>query len=133
MEQKDENKEIRNILLGKKTKQSNLKQKDKKSPKSEEINKDSILFETSTELSFDNIINLEEKSEMISGLDDINIPSFLNDNNESKDINKKIINYYKAKKALGSKELADLYLIDVHRLYEEKKKIKKIHFFSLDS
>ena len=66
---------------------------------------------------------------MIPGLDDINIPSFLIDNTESKDINKKIKNYYKAKRALGSNELADLYLIDVHRLYEEKKKIKKINYF----
>ena len=92
-------------------------------------NKDSILFETSTELSYDNGINLEEKSEIIPGLDDINIPSFLNDNIEYKDINKKIKSYYKAKKALGSNELAELYLINVHRLYEEKKKIKKINFF----
>jgi len=129
MEQNDESKDLNNILLGKKTKKSNLKQKDEKSPKSEETNKDSILFETSTELSYDNAINLEEKSEIIPGLDDINIPSFLNDNSEYKDINKKIKNYYKAKKALGSNELADLYLINVHRLYEEKKKIKKINFF----
>ena len=123
MEQKDESKEISNILLGKKTKKSNLMQKDKKSLNSEEIKKDSILFETSTELSYDNVNNLEEKSELIPGLDDINIPSFLNDNSEYKDINKKIKNYYKAKKSLGSNDLAKLYLIDVHRLFEEKKKI----------
>ena len=129
MDQNNECKKINNILLGKKTKKSNLKQKEKKSPNSEEINKDSILFETSTELSYDNAINLEEKSEIIPGLDDINIPSFLNDNIEYKDINKKIKNYYKAKKALGSNELAELYLINVPKLYEEKKKIKNVIFF----
>ena len=129
MEKNDESKKINNVLLSKKRKKSNLIQKDNKSPNSEEINKDSILFETSTELSYENVINLEEKPEIIPGLDDINIPSFLNDNNEYKDINKKIKNYYKAKKALGSNELAELYLINVHRLYEEKKKIKKINSF----
>ena len=129
MEKNDESKKINNVLLSKKRKKSNLIQKDNKSPNSEEINKDSILFETSTELSYENVINLEEKPEIIPGLDDINIPSFLNDNNEYNDINKKIKNYYKAKKALGSNELAELYLINVHRLYEEKKKIKKINSF----
>ena len=129
MEKNDENKEINNVILGKKRKKPNLIQKDKKSPNSEEINKDSILFETSTELSYENVINLEEKPEIIPGLDDVNIPSFLNDNTEYKDINKKIKNYYKAKKALGSNELAKLYLINVNRLYEEKKKIKKINSF----
>ena len=129
MEKNDESKKINNVLLSKKRKKSNLIQKDNKSPNSEEINKDSILFETSTELSYENVINLEEKPEIIPGLDDINIPSFLNDNSEYKDINKKIKNYYKAKKALGSNELAELYLINVHRLYEEKKKIKKINSF----
>ena len=129
MEKNDESKKINNVLLSKKRKKSNLIQKDNKSPNSEEINKDSILFETSTELSYENVINLEEKPEIIPGLDDINIPSFLNDNTEYNDINKKIKNFYKAKKALGSNELAELYLINVHRLYEEKKKIKKINSF----
>ena len=116
-----------NLFLGKKTK--NIKQclSNNEIPKKEDINKDSIIFESSTDLSMDNLINLEEKYECISkkvpGLDDIKIPSFFNDITKYKDIDKKIKNYFKTKKELGSNELAKLYLIDINRLYEEKKKI----------
>ena len=51
------------------------------------------------------------------------IPPFLNDITKYNEINRKIKNYYKIEKELGSPELAKLYLIDVKRLYEEKKKI----------
>ena len=122
MEKIDEEKRIKTEYIGKKVKKySRLEE-----PKIEDENKDSILFETSTELSMDNLINLEEKIEnnsLIPGLDDINVPAFFNDITKYKDINKKIKKYYETKKEIGS-ELAELYLIDVHRIYEEKKKIK---------
>ena len=122
MEQKIDLKENNNIFLCKKTKtnQSKSKQKIKDCSKLKDTNKSSILFESSTEFSI-KTIDLEEKPEFIPGLDDINIPSFLNDITKYNIINKKIKNYYKIRKELGSK--ADLYLIDVNTLYEEKKKI----------
>ena len=122
MEQKIDLKENNNIFLCKKTKTKKPKSKEKikKSLKLEDTNKSSILFESSTEFS-EKTIHLEENPEIIPGLDDINIPSFLNDITKYNIINKKIKNYYKIRKELGSK--ADLYLIDVNTLYEEKKKI----------
>ena len=114
----EKNKEIKNvnkIYLGKKR----INLIDKENSKINETNKDSILFETSTELSVDNLITLEEKIENIPGLDDIKIPSFLND--KCSDIDKKLKNYYKTKKELGSSELAKLYLIDINRLYKKGK------------
>ena len=122
MEKINEEKRIKTIYIGKKVKKySKLEE-----PKIEDENKDSILFETSTELSMDNLINLEEKIEnnsLIPGLDDLNVPNFFNDITKYKDINKKIKKYYETKKEIGN-ELAELYLIDVHRIYEQKKKIK---------
>ena len=122
MEKTNEEKRIKNLYIGKKVK----KVSELEEPKTEDENKDSILFETSTELSMDNLINLEEKIEnnsMIPGLDDLNVPTFFNDITKYKDINKKIKKYYETKKEIGS-ELAELYLIDVHRIYEQKKNIK---------
>ena len=122
MEKTNEEKRIKKLYIGKKVK----KDSELEELKTEDENKDSILFETSTELSMDNLINLEEKIEnnlLIPGLDDLNVPEFFNDITKYKDINKKIKKYYETKKEIGS-ELAELYLIDVHRIYEEKKKIK---------
>ena len=122
MEKTNEEKRIKKLYIGKKVKKDSKLEE----PKTEDENKDSILFETSTELSMDNLISLEEKIEnnsLIPGLDDINVPAFFNDITKYKDINKKIKKYYETKKEIGS-ELAELYLIDVHRIYEEKKKIK---------
>ena len=122
MEKIDEEKRIKTEYIGKKVKKySKLEE-----PKIEDENKDSILFETSTELSMDNLINLEEKIEnnsLIPGLDDLNVPTFFNDITKYKDINTKIKKYYETKKEIGS-ELAELYLIDVHRIYDLKKNIK---------
>ena len=119
----EKKKKLNKLFLCKKTKESKLSEKNKNNKNKEELNKDSFLFETSTEISIDNVINLEEKNFIIQGLDDVKIPSFLNDNSVYNGINKKIKNYYKIRKELGSKELAKLYLIDINRLYEEKKKI----------
>ena len=121
MEQNTDLNNIKKIFLGKKTKNAYLKNKE--SQKIDETNKDSILFETSTELSVDNSINLKEKVENIPGLDDINIPSFFNDKTKNNNVNKKIKIYYKTKKELGSNDLAKLFLIDVNRLYKEKEKM----------
>ena len=122
MEKINEKKRIKKLYIGKKVKKDSKIEE----PKIEDENKDSILFETSTELSMDNLINLEEKIEnnsLIPGLDDLNVPNFFNDITKYKDINKKIKKYYETKKEIGN-ELAELYLIDVHRIYEQKKKIK---------
>ena len=104
-----------NVFKNKEKKKNNKKNK-----------KDSLLFETSTDISSSNLISLEEKTDnilKIPSFDDIIIPSFLNDFTKYNVINRKIKNYYKLEKEIGSPELAKLYLIDVKRLYEEKKKI----------
>ena len=91
----------------------------------EKCSKDSIL-ENSTDLSSNNLISLDEKSDAIlkvPSLDDIVIPSFLNDITKYHKINKEINKYYEFRKLFNSPELAEIYLIDVKRLYEEKKKI----------
>ena len=116
-------KETNKIFLGKKTKEPGINLKKKQIKNREDINKNSILLESSTEISSDNINNLDENIDIIPGFDDINIPSFFNDNIVCDDINKQIKNYYKIRKEFGSKELAELYLVDINRLYEEKKKI----------
>ena len=118
---------INNIFIGKKTKSFQKVYRIKENNKNNKKKKsDSLLFETSTDLSLSNIITLEEKSDnnlKIPSFDDIKIPSFLNDITKYNDINRKIKNYYKLEKELDSPELAKIYLIDVKRLYEEKKKI----------
>ena len=121
-----------NNFLGKKTKSVKkiFKVKEIKKNIKTNINKkeknDSLLFETSTDFSSNNLITLEEKPEIMSKIpdfDDVVIPSFLNDITKYNDINRKIKNYYKLKKQFDSPEMAKLYLIDVKMLYEEKKKI----------
>ena len=109
-------------FLGKKIKKNHDVEDDLKS---KEIDKTSSLLETSAELSSENLICLEEKPEFkdkIPGFDDIKIPSFLNDFKCNKKIDKKIEDYFKIKEELGSSDLAELYLIDINRLYEEKRK-----------
>ena len=85
-----------------------------------------LIFENSTDLSSNNNITLEEKSEQncnIPSLDDIKIPSFFNDITKYDDINRRIKKHHEIKKAIGSPELAEIYLIDIKQLYKEKKKI----------
>ena len=113
-----------NSFLGRKTKKM-LQTND--SYKSEETDKASFLSETSAEYSGDNIISLEEKTvdkTKIPGFDDIKIPSFLSDIKIKKDssLNKTIEDYNKIKEELGSPELVQLYLVDINRIYETKKK-----------
>ena len=114
-------------FLGKKTKIFEIK-KTKKKEKAKIIKfitKDT-LFETSTEQSLDNQINLGEKKDISFGvlnLDEIRIPSFLNDISKYNEINKKIKKYYKIKKELKSSDDVKLYLIDIKKLFEERKKL----------
>lgn len=119
-------KRINKIFIGKKTRSKKKLFKKKEVQKSNNRIKDSLLFETSTDLSSNNLMGLEEKSDTIlkiPNLDEVKIPSFLNDINKYNDINRRIKNYYKSEKALGSPELAKIYLIDIKNLYELKKKI----------
>ena len=115
------------ICIGKKTKRiKKIFQIKRKENNKGAISKDSIFFENSTDLSSNSFIPLEEKSDTFSkvpSLDDIVIPSFFNDITKYDKVNQEINNYYKIKKSLNSQELADIYLIDIKRLYEEKKKI----------
>ena len=111
-------------LLGKKLKNSLINLESDKNTKSDGAYKDSILFETSTEFSYENSINLDERNGKILDFDNLNIPSFFNDININNDINRKIKNYYRIKKELGSKELSKLFLIDIKRLYKEREKHK---------
>ena len=97
-------------FLGKKIKKNHDVEDDLKS---KEIDKTSSLLETSAELSSDNLLCLEEKREFkdkIPGFDDLKIPSFLNDFKCNKIIDKKIEDYYKIKRELGSSDLAELYM-----------------------
>ena len=113
-------------FLGKKTKINEKKIIKKNSKKLTKILTNETLFESSTEQSFDNQINLLEGPSTllkIPSLDEVKIPSFLNDITKYDKINKKIKSYYKTKKELNSPEMAKLYLIDIKRLYEERKKI----------
>ena len=123
MDIKEESWNNLNILLGKKT---NRYKKDEEYSQSQYSEKGSSSLETSAELSSDNLLSLEEKQDnkfnKISGFDDIKIPGFLNDFKKNKKIDNAIKSYYKIKEELGSQELTKLYLIDINRLYEIRRK-----------
>ena len=123
MDIKEESWNNLNILLGKKT---NRYKKDEECSQSQYSEKGSSSLETSAELSSDNLLSLEEKQDnkfnKISGFDDIKIPGFLNDCKKNKKIDNAIKSYYKIKEELGSQELTKLYLIDINRLYEIRRK-----------
>ena len=123
MELKEESRKNLNLLLGKKT---NRNKKEEECSQSQYSEKGSFSLETSAELSSDNLLSLEEKqdnkSKKIIGFDDIKIPGFLNDCKINKKIDKAIKSYFKIKEELGSPELTKLYLIDINRLYEIKRK-----------
>ena len=126
MESIKEIKRINKIFIGKKTRCKKKLLKKKEVQKSNNRLRDSLLFENSTDFSSNNLMGLEEKSDTIlkiPNLDEVKIPSFLNDINKYNDINRRIKNYYKSEKTLGSPELAKIYLIDIKNLYELKKKI----------
>ena len=115
---------IHKVFISKKTINNNNSIKKKKKSK-KIIPKESIILENSTDFSSNNILSLEEKSDTIlkvPNLDDIVIPSFLNDIPKNNKINKEIENYYKYQKIFDSPEMAEVYLIDKKRLYEQKKK-----------
>ena len=60
-------------------------------------------------------------------LNEMYFPTFLNDITKYNNINKKIENYNKLKKSFKDEEAANLYLIDINRLYEVRKRIQKKH------
>ena len=123
MELKEESRKNVNFFIGKKT---NRYKKEEECSQSQFSEKGSFSLETSAELSSDNLLSLEEKEDnkfkKIPGFDDIKIPGFLNDCKINKKIDKAIKSYYKIKEELGSQELTNLYLIDINRLYEIKRK-----------
>ena len=123
MELKEESRKNLNFLLGKKI---NRYKKEEERSQSQYSEKGSSSLETSDELSSDNLLSLKEKQDnkykKISGFDDIKIPGFLNDCKINKKIDKAIKSYYKIKEELGSQELTNLYLIDINRLYDIKRK-----------
>ena len=123
---KKENTSKNNSFLGKKRRK---KQKPKDNYILKESEKSSFLTEISTELSSDNLISFDGKKkskEIIHGFDDLIIPAFLNDFKINKNVDETIKNYYKMKEELGSSELVELYLLDINRLIEEKRKSKCI-------
>ena len=131
MEIKEESRKKRQFLLGKKT---NRHIKEKNSSKSNLSEKGSFSADTSAELSSDNLLSLEEKEEnnskILYGFDDLEIPGFLNDSKKNKkndSVDKVIKNYFKIKEELGSPELSRLYLIDINRLYELKRKSSQVN------
>ena len=122
MERKEEFVGVNRSFLGKKTKKNH---KSEEIYISDEADISTALMDTTTELSFENLISLEEKSELkgkIPGFDDLKIPAFFNDFKINKDVNNAIKKYNKIKRELGSPELAKLYLIDKNRIYGDKKK-----------
>ena len=104
-------------FLGKKTKKSHISKEPIRSPKAD----NSSLFETSTELSSNNLLSLEEKTEskgkIIQGFDEIKVPSFLNDLTDNKNVHKAKEKYSIIKAEMGSTELAKLYLIDINKMF----------------
>ena len=123
MELKEESGTNVKFLLGKKT---NRYKKEEECSQSQYSEKGSFSLETSAELSSDNLLSLEEKqdnkSKKLPGFDDIKIPGFLNDRKINKKIDQAIKSYYKIKEELGSQDLTKLYLVDINRLYEIKRK-----------
>ena len=116
-------------FLNKKIRRS--KTKNKKEDKESEINsiffKDQTFFDSSTDISNDLNEKINKTSDNFpvdSIINEIYIPSFLNDITKYNNINKKIKNYNKMKKCFREQETANLYLIDINRLYEIKNKIK---------
>ena len=128
MERKEESGQINNSFLGKKTKKAH---KLEDNYKSDDTDISSVLMDTIAEISSDNLISLEEKSEIngkIPGFDDLKIPSFFNDYKMNKTVNKTIKDYNKMKAVLGSPELAQLYLIDINRIiYGEKRNCLQVY------
>ena len=84
--------------------------------------KDQDIFDYSTDIS--NEINVSSNKIHDEILNEISFPTFLNDVTKYDNINKKIINYHKIKNSFADEEDANLYLIDINRLYEIKKKIQ---------
>lgn len=110
MEPKNDCAKKTKTFLGKKT---------NKMHKSDETDNSSSIMDTTFELSSDNLLSLEEKSEhkrKIPGLDDIKIPAFLNDFIITPKAKKVLHNYNKIKEELGSSELVKLYLIDIKKI-----------------
>ena len=110
METKNDSAKKTKTFLGKKT---------NKMHKSDEIDNSSSIMDTTFELSSDNLLSLEEKSEhkrKIPGFDDIKIPTFLNDFIITPKAKKVLDNYNKIKEELGSSELVKLYLIDIKKI-----------------
>ena len=121
MEQSEEIRGISISFLGKKKKSP---EKTKEIYKFEDSDKSFLLSDTSADISFENNLSLDEKTEdykiQLYGFDNIKIRPFLNDKIKPKNSKKTIKNYYKMKNELGSDELAKLYLIDFNRLMEQK-------------
>ena len=84
--------------------------------------KDQDIFDYSTDIS--NEINVSSNKIHDEILNEISFPTFLNDVTKYDNINKKIMNYHKIKNSFADEEDANLYLIDINRLYEIKKKIQ---------
>ena len=106
-------------FLGKKTRKSN---KDAQY-KSYKADNSSQFLDIATKSSSDNNISLENNTEFkmkIPGFDDIKIPSFLNDFTDNININNAFKRYSKMKEEFG--ELAKLYLIDINKIYKQKRK-----------
>ena len=116
-------------FLNKKIKRSKIL--DKNEEKESEINgiflKDQTFFDSSTDISTDLNEKLNRSTynyPIDSIINEIYIPSFLNDITKYNNINKKIKNYHKIKKCFKEQESANLYLVDINRLYEIRNKIK---------
>ena len=123
MEHNNKSGESSIAYLGKKTKN---RRKPEESKKLKPSSKSLSILDTSAELSSENLISLEERSESnsknkIIGFDDLTIPPFFNDVKRDENFDKTLANYKKMKAELGSNELAQLYLIDFDRLCEKKK------------
>ena len=92
--------------------------------------KDQDILDSSTEISNsfnESPIKKFDNNYLDKVLNEIYIPTFLNDITKYNNINKKIENYNKLKKSFKDEEAANLYLIDINRLYEVRKRIQKEH------
>lgn len=132
-------KQTENLLLCKKIKRKEKSKEVISFPKDEKqieklmsMNSLDASSEVSTEvnnnISYSQIIkkNPTPTDNKIISLEEIVIPEFLNDITKYDEINKKIKKYYKTLSYFNNPNEAEIYLIDVNRLYEERRKLRKI-------
>ncbi len=134
MEELGQRRNADNLFLCKKSKRNSSINVSTNSPQKNESRKISSLpsIDSSTDFSFEQnsivkktITNNSTNNSIITNytkIEDVIIPSFLNDKTKNDELKQKIKNYYKALKYFSDPSEAELYLIDVKLLEKLRKK-----------